>query len=231
MSAMLDRRGRAARCEECVARRRRGGVPDATPSTASAATPTTRRRPRASTQLKGRPRDARLRRSCSSRSSRALEMLGELPERERDALAGAAAGAGDGAARQPPRSASRRPAGSDPATLGLRVPRAAGARSRRSAASTAPVHAVERQPLRRARRAHARARCRASSATAPISCSTAASCPGTPSTVVDLRDFDAEGRWHVLREGAPARGRAVREAARSRPLALSPDAVRGPRRC
>jgi L-threonylcarbamoyladenylate synthase len=26
--------------------------------------------------------------------------------------------------------------------------------------------------------------------------------PGTPSTVIDLRDFDGEGRWHVLREGA-----------------------------
>ncbi len=26
--------------------------------------------------------------------------------------------------------------------------------------------------------------------------------PGTPSTVVDLRDLDTEGRWHVLREGA-----------------------------
>jgi L-threonylcarbamoyladenylate synthase len=26
--------------------------------------------------------------------------------------------------------------------------------------------------------------------------------PGTPSTVIDLRDFDSEGRWHVLREGA-----------------------------
>ncbi len=26
--------------------------------------------------------------------------------------------------------------------------------------------------------------------------------PGTPSTVIDLRDLDAEGRWHVLREGA-----------------------------
>ena len=26
--------------------------------------------------------------------------------------------------------------------------------------------------------------------------------PGRPSTVVDLRDFDAERRWHVLREGA-----------------------------
>jgi L-threonylcarbamoyladenylate synthase len=26
--------------------------------------------------------------------------------------------------------------------------------------------------------------------------------PGTPSTVVDLRDYDAHRRWHVLREGA-----------------------------
>ena len=28
--------------------------------------------------------------------------------------------------------------------------------------------------------------------------------PGTPSTVVDLRDFASERRWHVLREGALA---------------------------
>jgi L-threonylcarbamoyladenylate synthase len=26
--------------------------------------------------------------------------------------------------------------------------------------------------------------------------------PGTPSTVIDLRDLDTEGRWYVLREGA-----------------------------
>jgi L-threonylcarbamoyladenylate synthase len=26
--------------------------------------------------------------------------------------------------------------------------------------------------------------------------------PGTPSTVIDLRELGAEGRWHVLREGA-----------------------------
>ena len=26
--------------------------------------------------------------------------------------------------------------------------------------------------------------------------------PGTPSTVIDLRDLETEGRWHVLREGA-----------------------------
>jgi L-threonylcarbamoyladenylate synthase len=34
--------------------------------------------------------------------------------------------------------------------------------------------------------------------------------PGTPSTVVDLRDFDGDGRWHVLRDGALTR-EAVQE--------------------
>jgi L-threonylcarbamoyladenylate synthase len=34
--------------------------------------------------------------------------------------------------------------------------------------------------------------------------------PGTPSTVVDLRDYEASGSWHVLREGALA-SEAVRE--------------------
>lgn len=32
--------------------------------------------------------------------------------------------------------------------------------------------------------------------------------PGTPSTVIDLRDFDSERRWHVLREGALPKGTA-----------------------
>jgi L-threonylcarbamoyladenylate synthase len=35
--------------------------------------------------------------------------------------------------------------------------------------------------------------------------------PGTPSTVIDLRDYRAERRWHVLREGALARS-SVRES-------------------
>ena len=34
--------------------------------------------------------------------------------------------------------------------------------------------------------------------------------PGTPSTVIDLRDFDRDGRWHVLRDGALPRS-AVEE--------------------
>jgi L-threonylcarbamoyladenylate synthase len=32
--------------------------------------------------------------------------------------------------------------------------------------------------------------------------------PGTPSTVIDLRDYGAERRWHVLREGAIPRSAA-----------------------
>jgi L-threonylcarbamoyladenylate synthase len=34
--------------------------------------------------------------------------------------------------------------------------------------------------------------------------------PGTPSTVIDLRDYAAQRSWHVLREGALARS-AVRQ--------------------
>jgi L-threonylcarbamoyladenylate synthase len=37
--------------------------------------------------------------------------------------------------------------------------------------------------------------------------------PGTPSTVVDLRDYEASGSWYVLREGALA-AEAVRELLR-----------------
>lgn len=37
--------------------------------------------------------------------------------------------------------------------------------------------------------------------------------PGTPSTVIDLRDYEASGSWHVLREGALA-AEAVRELLR-----------------
>jgi L-threonylcarbamoyladenylate synthase len=37
--------------------------------------------------------------------------------------------------------------------------------------------------------------------------------PGTASTVVDLREYDSTGEWHVLREG-PLSGEAVRELLR-----------------
>ncbi len=34
--------------------------------------------------------------------------------------------------------------------------------------------------------------------------------PGRPSTVIDLRDYSAERRWHVLREGALSRASCAR---------------------
>jgi len=40
--------------------------------------------------------------------------------------------------------------------------------------------------------------------------------PGTPSTVVDLRRFEAVGEWDVVREGAVAREAVARAAAASR---------------
>jgi L-threonylcarbamoyladenylate synthase len=39
--------------------------------------------------------------------------------------------------------------------------------------------------------------------------------PGTPSTVIDLRSYDADGSWHVLREGALS-AEAVDELLRAR---------------
>jgi L-threonylcarbamoyladenylate synthase len=37
--------------------------------------------------------------------------------------------------------------------------------------------------------------------------------PGTPSTVIDLRDLDEEHRWYVLRDGALPRERVERALA------------------
>ena len=64
--------------------------------------------------------------------------------------------------------------------------------------------AVQRQHLGRSPTPAAWSRSRAACATASSWCSTAASCRARPSTVIDLRDFEGSGRWHVLREGALA---------------------------
>ena len=37
--------------------------------------------------------------------------------------------------------------------------------------------------------------------------------PGVASTVLDMRDFEAEGRWHLLREGALGREDVQRKLA------------------
>jgi L-threonylcarbamoyladenylate synthase len=97
---------------------------------------------------------------------------------------------------------------SDPATLGLRVPRltdslaALGAMTRPVMQSSANISG---QPDARTlaevtRRLVDRADLVLDGG----------ELPGTPSTVIDLRDFDAERRWHVLREGPLSRD-AVRQ--------------------
>ena len=148
------------------------------------------------------------RRSCSSSLELALAALPELGPRTRDALRGAAARRRDAAAAQP---AAALPAGLRARPRDARAcacprwPPPLGRAGRRCAGpccSRAPTLAGG--PDARALDERARADPRR----APTSCSTAASCPGTPSTVVDLRALgSATGRWAVVREGAVARGR------------------------
>jgi len=88
----------------------------------------------------------------------------------------------------------------DPATLGLRVPALQGA--------LAPLAGIERPVLQSsanlsgepdARRLEDVPQQLRDGADLVLD---GGELPGTPSTVVDLRDLDSEGRWHVLREGA-----------------------------
>jgi L-threonylcarbamoyladenylate synthase len=88
----------------------------------------------------------------------------------------------------------------DPATLGLRVPRLAEA----LAALAAVECPVMQSSANRSGEPDARAL-----EEIPQSLLEGADLildggrlPGRPSTVIDLRDFDSERRWHVLREGA-----------------------------
>jgi L-threonylcarbamoyladenylate synthase len=149
-------------------------------------------------ELKGRP---------SARSSAimffalepGLQALGELPEAERLALQALLPGPVTVllANRERRYAAACR---SDPATLGLRVPRLSEA--------LAALGAVERPVMQSS----------ANMSGEPDSRSVAegpqilldgvdmvldgGELPGTASTVVDLRDFASEGRWYLLREGA-----------------------------
>ncbi|MGP0102960.1 MAG: L-threonylcarbamoyladenylate synthase [Solirubrobacteraceae bacterium] len=132
----------------------------------------------------------------------ALEMLGELALDERAAVAALLPGPvtlllANPALRFAP--ACRL----DPATLGLRVPRLPE-RLRALASVARPVMQssanLSGQPDAR------------TLAQVPQSMREGADLvldggelPGTPSTVIDLRDYGAQRRWHVLREGALAR--------------------------
>jgi L-threonylcarbamoyladenylate synthase len=157
-------------------------------------------------ELKGRP----ARRACAVMFfalEPALQTLGELPDSERRALQALLPGPvtlllANRRSRFAP--ACRL----DPGTLGLRVPRLPDSLAA-LAAVTGPVMQssanISGQPDAR------------TLAEVPPSLVDGADLvldggelPGTSSTVIDLRDFDAERRWHVLREGPLSRD-AVRE--------------------
>jgi L-threonylcarbamoyladenylate synthase len=158
-------------------------------------------------QLKGRP----TRRACAvmffSLDS-ALALLDDLHEREHDALQALLPGpvtlllANRGLRFAP---ACR----SDPATLGLRVPRlperlsALGSLTRPVMQSSANLSG---QPDARALNEVPRELREGAELVLD-----GGELPGVPSTVIDLRDFPQEGRWYLLREGALGRD-AVGEA-------------------
>jgi L-threonylcarbamoyladenylate synthase len=156
--------------------------------------------------LKGRPATRPAAIMCFALEP-ALEMLPELQLDERAALAALLPGPVTLLLANPARRFA--PACRiDPTTLGLRVPRLP---ERLSALATlaAPVMQssanISGQPDAR------------TLAQVPQSMLDGADLvldggelPGTPSTVIDLRDYSAQRRWHVLREGALARS-VVRE--------------------
>ena len=137
----------------------------------------------------------------------ALEVLGELPEPEQAALQ--ALLPGPVTVLLANRARSFAPACRiDPETLGLRVPRLPG----RLAALAGVSGPVMQSSANLSGEPDAR-----SLEAVPHSILEGAELvidggelPGIPSTVVDLRDFYAERRWHLLREGALPRA-AVEE--------------------
>ncbi|HLL91790.1 MAG TPA: Sua5/YciO/YrdC/YwlC family protein [Solirubrobacteraceae bacterium] len=157
-------------------------------------------------ELKGRP-PARSSAVMFFALEHALEMLGELSQGERLALQVLLPGPltlllANPALRFAPACRS------DPATLGLRVPRLPDA--------LAALGSVARPVMQSS----------ANISGQPDACALTevprslldradlvldgGELPGTPSTVIDLRDFDSDRRWHVLREGALPRD-AVQE--------------------
>jgi L-threonylcarbamoyladenylate synthase len=91
-----------------------------------------------------------------------------------------------------------------PATLGLRVPALAPA--------IAALHGVRRPLLQSSANRSGEPDARTLAEVDPALRAGAdlvldgGALPGTPSTVLDLRDYEDGGRWTVLREGAVARG-------------------------
>lgn len=149
-------------------------------------------------ELKGRP---------AARSSAvmffgldaALAMLGELPEAERLALQVLLPGPLTLLLANPARrfAAACR---TDPLTLGLRVPRLpeglAALRALRIPVMQSSANLSGQPDARTLEEVPAAIR---EGADLVLDGGTLG---GTPSTVIDLRDLGAQGRWHVLREGA-----------------------------
>ena len=202
MSAVADAARTRCACEACVATAgSRCSRP--TPSTGSAATPTTSAAARRLYELKGRPpaRPAAVMFFALARAR--CEALAELAERRARRSRRCCPGRVTLLlANRAQRFRCRLPAAT-PATLGLRVPRCPR-RWPRCRRCRRAGDAVERQPLRRARRAAPRRRC-------PGAC-----CDGRRSRARRRR---AAG--HALDRGRPARLRASerrwQRAARGRP--------------
>jgi L-threonylcarbamoyladenylate synthase len=158
-------------------------------------------------ELKGRP-SARPSAVMFFALEPALETLGELPDAERRALHALLPGPVTVllANRAFRFAAACR---TDPATLGLRVPQLPD--------SLAALRGVSRPVMQSSANISGEPDAR-SLAQVPRSLLDGVDLvldggelPGTASTVVDLRDFALERRWHVLREGTLS-GDAVREA-------------------
>jgi L-threonylcarbamoyladenylate synthase len=149
-------------------------------------------------QLKGRP-TTRASAVMFFALDPALQALGDLPDAERGALEALLPGPVTVllANRASRFSAACR---SDPTTLGLRVPRLSDA--------LAALRGVTRPVMQSSANMSGEPDAR-SLAEVPRSLLDGVDLvldggelPGTPSTVVDLRDFALERRWHLLREGA-----------------------------
>ena len=164
----------AAAFERCIERRRRRGVPGRHGLRAGLRS----RRAEAVARLyalKGRPADKPAAVMFFDRRRGARRAAGAAAARTRAARRGAAARRRDAAAAQPRAAASRSPAGR-PATLGAAACRIPDVPALATVARW-PVAAVQRQPRRRRRTRDALDEVPGRrSATAPTSCSTAASC-------------------------------------------------------
>lgn len=196
MTPMLDA-GDAARLQECVAG---GGVAVFPTETVYGVCcdPDNEQAARRMYELKGRPAA----RACAVMYfslEPALETLGELLDAERRALRALLPGPVTVllANRAPRFTAACR---TDPTTFGLRVPRLPdhlGALAALDGAVMQSSANISGEPDAR------------SLAEVPRSlldgvdlALDGGELPGTPSTVIDLRDFARERRWHLLREGA-----------------------------